>query len=210
MKTILFMGDSITACGRDMEDPESMGEGYAMLAAKLLEEKYPGQFQFVNRGVPGDWLDKVYQRRQADILDVKPDYMSILVGVNDVAVGLKRGTGFDVQGYMEQYDALLCEIRETMPGVKLMLMESFINEGEVPHQHGIEAFEEGMAMCSEAVQMLCAKHELPFLSLQFDLYELEEQHPAGYWTRDGVHPTLNFHEYIAQKWVKAFETYLNK
>ena len=209
MKTILFIGDSITDCGRDRNDPESLGSGYAMLAARALEEKYPGQFRFVNRGIAGDWLDKVYQRRQEDILDVKPDYVSMLVGVNDVAVGLKRGTGFDVHGYMEQYDTLLRQMREELPGVKLMLIESFINEGEVPRQYGMEAFEEGMAMCSEAVQMLCAKHDLPFLSLQFDLYELEEQHPAGHWTRDGVHPTLNFHEYMAQKWVRAFETYLN-
>ena len=208
MKTILFQGDSITDCSRDKNDPESLGGGYAMLAAKALEEKYPGQFKFVNRGIPGDWLDKIYQRRQEDILDVKPDYMSLLVGVNDVAVGLRRGTGFDVQAYMEQYDTLLCQVREELPGIKLLLMEPFINEGKVTLEHGIEGFEEGVAMCSEAVQMLCAEHELPFLSLQFDLYELEEQHPAGYWTLDGVHPTLNFHEYIAQKWVKAFETYL--
>lgn len=208
MKTILFQGDFITDCSRDKNDPESLGGGYAMLAAKALEEKYPGQFKFVNRGIPGDWLDKIYQRRQEDILDVKPDYMSLLVGVNDVAVGLRRGTGFDVQAYMEQYDALLCLVREELPGIKLLLMEPFINEGKVTLEYGIEGFEEGVAMCSEAVQMLCAKHELPFLSLQFDLYELEEQHPAGYWTLDGVHPTLNFHEYIAQKWVKAFETYL--
>lgn len=208
MKTILFQGDSITDCSRDKNDPKNLGGGYAMLVAKTLEEKYPGQFRFVNRGIPGDWLDKIYQRRQEDILDVKPDYMSLLVGVNDVAVGLRRGTGFDVQAYMEQYDTLLCQVREELPGIKLLLMEPFINEGKVTLEHGIEGFEEGVAMCSEAVQMLCAKHELPFLSLQFDLYELEEQHPAGYWTRDGVHPTLNFHEYIAQKWVKAFETYL--
>lgn len=205
MKTILFQGDSITSCHRQGDD---LGQGYAMLAAKALEEKYPGQFRFVNRGIPGDWLDKVYQRRQEDILDVKPDYMSLLVGVNDVAVGLKRGTGFDFQAYMEQYDALLTQIREELPGVKLMLMESFINEGKVTLEHGIEGFEEGMAMCSEAVQMLCAKHDIPFLSLQFDLYALEEQKPAGHWTLDGVHPTLNFHEHIAQKWVKAFDTYL--
>lgn len=207
MKTILFQGDSITACGRDRNDPESLGNGYVMLAARALEEKYPGQFRFVNRGVPGDWLDKICRRRQEDILDVKPDYMSLLVGVNDVAVGIKRGGGIDVQAYMEQYDDLLNQVRRALPGTKLLLMEPFINEGEVT-QGDIEAFEEGVAMCSEAVQLLCAKHDVPFLSLQFDLYDLEEQHPAGYWTLDGVHPTLNFHEYIAQKWVRAFETYL--
>ena len=207
MKTILFMGDSITACEREKDDPNSLGNGYAMLAAKALEEKYPGQFRFVNRGVPGDWLDKVYQRRQEDILDVKPDYMSLLVGVNDVAVGIKRGGGIDIQAYMEQYDDLLNQVRRELPDTKLLLMEPFINEGDVTRAD-IEAFEAGVAMCSEAVQMLCAKHDLPFLSLQFDLYELEEQHPAGHWTLDGVHPTLNFHEYMAQKWVKAFEAYL--
>lgn len=207
MKTILFLGDSITACGREKDDPNSLGNGYAMLAAKALEEKYPGQFRFVNRGVPGDWLDKVYQRRQEDVLDVKPDYMSLLVGVNDVAVGIKRGGGIDIQAYMEQYDDLLNQVHRELPDTKLLLVEPFINEGDVTRAD-IEAFEEGVAMCSEAVQMLCAKHDLPFLSLQFDLYELEEQHPAGHWTLDGVHPTLNFHEYIAQKWVKAFETYL--
>ena len=209
MKTILFQGDSITACGRDRDNPESLGNGYAMLAARLLEEKYPGQFQFVNRGVPGDWLEKVYQRRQEDILDVKPDYISLLVGVNDVAVGIKRGSGIDVQVYMDRYEELLCQIRKELPEAKLLLMEPFVNEGEVTRAD-IEAFEEGVAMCSEAVQLLCGRYDLPFLSLQFDLYELEEQRPAGHWTLDGVHPTLNFHDYMAQKWVRAFETYLNK
>ena len=203
MKTILFQGDSITDCSRDKNDPESLGGGYAMLTAKALEEKYPGQFKFVNRGVGGDRLIDLYDRRQADLFDIKPDIISILVGVNDIW----WDSGVDVDAYIEVYDRLLAEIKEKLPHAKVMLMEPFINEGSATEKE-IEKHECEIAMRSEAVQMLCAKHELPFLSLQFDLYELEEQHPAGYWTRDGVHPTLNFHEYIAQKWVKAFETYL--
>lgn len=209
MKTILFQGDSITDCGRDRSDPAGLGGGYPMLAAKLLEQKYPGQFRFVNRGISGNRSTDLYQRRQADIFDVKPDYMSILIGINDVWHGLTMDRGVDVDDYMETMDRLLQEIKENLPHTRLMLMEPFVNEGSAT-QARMEEFEEGVAMRSEAVQMLCAKHDLPFLSLQFDLYELEEQHPAGHWTRDGVHPTLNFHEYMAQKWVKAFELYLNK
>ena len=208
MKTILFQGDSITDCGRDREDPDSLGNGYAMLVAKALEKKYPGQFKFVNRGVSGDRSVDVYARRQADILDIKPDFISILMGVNDVW-SHKDGKVVDVDDYLDTYHALLTQIRKELPETKIMLMEPFVNEGSAT-QDDIEFFEGEIAMRSEAVQLLCAKHDVFFLSLQFDLYDLEEQQPAGFWTRDGVHPTLNFHQYIADKWVRAFEVHLNK
>ena len=206
MKTILFIGDSITDCHRNGDD---LGQGYAMLAAKALEKKCPGQFRFVNRGISGDKVTDIYERRQADIFDVKPDFMSILVGVNDVWHEKTHASGVDVQTYLDVYDQLLREIRQALPNTRLMLMEPFVNEGEATRDD-IEFFEGEMAMRSEVVQMLCAKHDVFFLPLQFDLYELEEQHPAGHWTLDGVHPTLNFHEYMAQKWVRAFEIHLNK
>lgn len=204
MKTILFQGDSITSCHRKDDD---LGQGYAMLAAKTLEKKYPGQFRFMNRGVSGDRVTDLYERRQADILDLKPDILSILVGVNDVGHEVWSGTGVDVETYLDTYHNLLQEIQQTLPHTKIMLMEPFVNEGSAT-QDNIEYFEGEIAMRSEAVQLLCAKHDVFFLPLQFDLYELEEQHPAGYWTLDGVHPTLNFHQYMADKWVKAFETYM--
>ena len=183
MKTILFQGDSITACGRDKSDPGSLGNGYAMLAAKLLEEKYPGQFRFVNRGISGDRSVDLYERRQADIFDVKPDYMSILIGVNDVWHGLKYDRGVDLDTYMQVYDSLLREIKEKLPGTKLMLMEPFVNEGSAT-QDQMEEFEEGIAMRSEAVQMLCAKHDLPFLPCSLTCTSWRSSTPpdTGRWT----------------------------
>ena len=206
MKTILFQGDSITACHREGDD---LGQGYAMLAAKALEKKYPGQFKFINRGVSGDRVTDLYERRQADILDIKPDFLSILVGVNDVWHEKTGGNGVDVETYLDTYHDLLKEIRQALPDTKIMLMEPFVNEGRAT-QEDIEYFEGEIAMRSEAVQLLCAKHDVFFLSLQFDLYDLEEQKPADHWTLDGIHPTLNFHQYMADKWVKAFEVHLNK
>ena len=206
MKTILFQGDSITACHREGDD---LGQGYAMLVAQTLEKQYPGQFRFINRGVSGDRITDLYARRQADILDVKPDILSILVGVNGVWHEKTGGKGVDVETYLDTYHVLLTEIRQKLPETKILLIEPFVNEGSAT-QDDIEYFEGEIAMRSEAVQLLCAKHDVFFMSLQFDLYDLEEQHPAGYWTLDGIHPTLNFHEHMAKKWVKAFEVYLNK
>jgi len=209
MKTILFQGDSITACHRNESDPADLGQGYVMLAARALEKKYPGQFRVVNRGVSGDRVTDLYERRQQDILDVKPDFISILVGVNDVWYEKTTGEGVDAQTFMNVYGRLLRQIRKELPDVKILLMEPFLNEGEATRED-IEWFECEVAMRSEAVQLLCAKHDVAFLSLQFDLYDLEEDKPAGHWTLDGVHPTLNFHQYMADKWVKAFEVHLNK
>ena len=206
MKTILFQGDSITACHREGDD---LGQGYAMLAARTLEKQYPGQFRFINRGVSGDRITDLYERRQADILELKPDILSILVGVNGVWHEKTGHGGVDVETYMDTYHALLTEIRQKLPDTKILLIEPFVNEGSAT-QDDIEYFEGEIAMRSEAVQLLCAKHDVFFLSLQFDLYDLEEQKPAGHWTLDGIHPTLNFHEHMAKKWVKAFEVYLNK
>ena len=206
MKTILFQGDSITACHREGDD---LGQGYAMLAARTLEKQYPGQFRFINRGISGDRITDLYERRQVDILDIKPDFLSILVGVNDVWHEKTSGNGVDVETYLDTYHALLTEIRQKLPETKILLIEPFVNEGSAT-QEDIEYFEGEIAMRSEAVQLLCAKHDVFFMSLQFDLYDLEEQKPAGHWTLDGIHPTLNFHEHMAKKWVRAFEVYLNK
>ena len=206
MKTILFQGDSITACHREGDD---LGQGYVMLAAKALEQKYPGQFRFVNRGVSGDRITDLYARRQADVFDVKPDILSILVGVNGVLHEKLSGDGVDAETYLDTYHALLTEVRQKLPETKILLIEPFVNEGSAT-QEDIEYFEGEIAMRSEAVQLLCAKHDVFFMSLQFDLYDLEEQKPAGHWTLDGIHPTLNFHEHMAKKWVRAFEVYLNK
>lgn len=206
MKTILFQGDSITSCHREGDD---LGQGYAMLVAQTLEKQYPGQFRFINRGVSGDRITDLYARRQADIFDVKPDILSILVGVNGVWHEKTGGNGVDAETYLDTYHTLLTEIRQKLPETKILLIEPFVNEGSAT-QDDIEYFEGEIAMRSEAVQLLCAKHDVFFMSLQFDLYDLEEQHPAGHWTLDGIHPTLNFHEHMAKKWVKAFEVYLNK
>ena len=110
-KVILFQGDSITDSGRKNDWGHNMGFGYATMVGGTLGAAEPTSYEFINKGVSGNRIVDLYARIKKDIINLKPDYMSILVGVNDVAVGLKRGTGFDVHGYMEQYDTLLRQMR---------------------------------------------------------------------------------------------------
>ena len=90
--TVLFQGDSITDWGRDggllmdmfPEGGGALGKGYAYRAAKIYELLFPhNPVNFVNRGVSGDRCQNLLERYQKDILEVKPDYLSIMIGIND-------------------------------------------------------------------------------------------------------------------------------
>ena len=81
---ILFQGDSITDCGRVREDPGSVGEGYAHMVKGQLGCEHPGVYGFLNKGISGDRIVDVYARIKSDIINLEPDFMSLLIGVNDV------------------------------------------------------------------------------------------------------------------------------
>ena len=80
---ILFQGDSITDCGRAREDVNSMESGYPALVRAHLGYNEPQKYEFVNRGISGNRIVDVYARIKRDITNLKPDVMSILIGVNE-------------------------------------------------------------------------------------------------------------------------------
>ena len=89
MKTFLFQGDSITDANRDDEGivNAGLGCGYAFFLASEFEKKHKGAFRFINRGDSGDRITDVYARIKEDIINLKPDIMSILIGINDFDFG---------------------------------------------------------------------------------------------------------------------------
>ena len=83
MKIVLFQGDSITDAGRTKDDT-NMGRGYAALVTAALGYECPGEYEFINRGINGNRVTDLYARIKRDIINLRPDVMSILIGVNDV------------------------------------------------------------------------------------------------------------------------------
>ncbi len=83
--TILFQGDSITDSGRKNNHNDSLGDGYVMMTAAWLSALYPEyHMKFYNRGIGGNRVRDLRNRWKKDCLDLKPNLVSILVGVNDV------------------------------------------------------------------------------------------------------------------------------
>ena len=127
---ILFQGDSITDCGRARDNDAHVGIGYPLLVKSELGFLEPNQHEFFNRGVSGNRIVDVYARMKADILNLKPDLMSLLIGVNDVWHDFTANpNGVDADKYFKIYDMLVGELLEALPALKLMVLEPFVLPG---------------------------------------------------------------------------------
>lgn len=209
MKTILFQGDSITDCGRHRERFEFVGDGYVQLVKAQLGFECPEQYEFQNRGISGNRIVDVYARIKEDIINLKPDVMSILVGVNDVWHEFGHHNGVDADKYEKIYCMMLDEIIEALPDVKIMIMEPFCleasateNREEEPDRW--EIFNSEVRKRAEKARKVAAKYQLPFITLQDKFDALAKITENTYWLRDGVHPTQMGHELIKREWLKAF------
>ena len=123
MKLILFQGDSITDAGRDFNYDPDMGYGYATMTAGKILVDYPGQFRFLNRGISGNRIVDLYARIKKDIINLAPDCLSILIGVNDVWHEIGERNGVSAEKFQMVYDLLIREIKEALPETKIIILE---------------------------------------------------------------------------------------
>lgn len=210
-KVILFQGDSITDAGRDKNNPADSGRGYPHLVQAEMGYLEPDRYEFYNRGISGNRVVDVYARMKRDIINLKPDYMSILIGVNDVWHDFAASpNGVDVEKYEMVYDLLIGELREKLPDMKIMIMEPYVLYGiatadneDFPDKW--KGFSTEVPKRAAAARRIAEKYSLKFVPLQSVLDEASKKVDRDdYWTRDGVHPTPYGHELIKREWLKAF------
>ncbi len=194
MKTILFQGDSITDCGRSKQGGIRMGEGYAMLVKTYLAFENPNEYEFYNRGISGNRIVDVYARIKSDIINLKPDYMSLLIGVNDVWHEIEEQNGVDADKFEKIYCMLIEEIKAALPDIKLMILEPFCLRG--PATDNTEAkpdkwnvFNSEVKKRAEKAKAVAEKYGLVYVELQKHFDELAKTADNTYWLVDGVHPT---------------------
>lgn len=210
-KVILFQGDSITDAGRDKQNPDSMGHGYPNLVKASLGFDAPGQYVFYNRGISGNRVPDVYARIVKDILNLKPDVMSLLIGVNDIWHGFhsENPNGTGAQRFEKVYNLLLDEITTELPGIKLMLIEPFVLKGKATdsteeYHRRWEEFSSGVYQLAAIVRNIADERGIKFIPLQDKFDNACKNAPESYWLSDGVHPTPEGHELIKREWLKAF------
>ena len=205
MKKILFQGDSITDTGRSRQDLTNLGFGYPALVPSALGTDDPGEYEFINRGVGGNRSTDLYARIKIDLINIKPDYLSILIGVNDVWHEVDRQDGVDEEKYFKMYSMLIEEVQAAIPDTKIMIMEPFVLKASATEAKW-EEFSSEVKKRAIKARKIADKYNLKFIPLQEKFDEAEKLCPASYWLRDGVHPTNMGHEIIKREWLKAFET----
>ena len=209
-KIILFQGDSITDADRSRTNDLSMGYGYPNLVTGHLGMEHPYQFKFYNRGIGGHRVVDLYARIKADMINLKPDYMSILIGINDVWHEIGGHNGVDAEKFELVYGLMIEELLREIPGLKLMLLEPFVLPGcktrsDEENPGRWEYFRSETDLRRAAVKRLTEKYSLVFVPLQERFDAANADAPAdGYWLADGVHPTSAGHELIKQAWLEGF------
>ena len=203
---VLLQGDSITDAGRNRKresqanDRGALGGGYAFfIAAQLLAAQRDPELKIYNRGISGHKVFQLAERWDKDCLALKPDVVSILIGVNDIWHKLNGRYDGTIEIYERDYRALLERTTRELPGVKLVVCEPFVlrcgavNEKWFPDFDGYRAAARKVATAFDAVFV-------PFQSM-FD--EATEDAPPAYWAGDGVHPTIAGAQLMAQAWLDA-------
>ena len=209
MKTFLFQGDSITDANRDDEElvNSGLGCGYAFLLASEIEEMNKGKIKFINRGNSGDRITDVYARIKEDIINLKPDGMSILIGVNDVSHELTMNCGVSPKKFRMIYDMLIEEIKESLPEIKIIILEPFVLKGTATEKLWTE-FNSEVRKMAEISSGVAEKYGFDFVPLQDKFDELSSDGNISYWSVDGIHPTSAGHCLIKEELKKVIEKYI--
>ena len=127
---ILFQGDSITDAGRSRTDEVNVGVGYPLLVKAMLGFENPGKYEFFNRGISGNRIVDLYARIKQDLINHNPDYLSILIGVNDVWHELNEQNGVAAPKFEKIYSMLIEEIKEALPNIKIFILEHLTIDNE--------------------------------------------------------------------------------
>ena len=208
MKHILFQGDSITDADRIRDWEIDLGKGYPLLVGAALGYEHPGRYTFTNKGISGNRIVDLYARIKCDLINLKPDVVSILVGVNDVGHEFSSKNGVSAEKYYTVYDLMIQEILAALPNTKIMIMEPFVLKGMYTQENWDVFYAEVCARAEKAKQ-IAEKYGLVYIPLQQAFLEAAASSRDEDWLRDGVHPTPAGHGLIKKAWLNAFATFAN-
>lgn len=204
-KSILFQGDSITDAGRDRKkqgfnDSRSLGRGYpAFVAADLLSEYPKHGYQIHNRGISGNKVPDLKKRWDADCLQLKPEILSILIGVNDIWHKLNGRYDGTVEDYEKGFHDLLIETQAALPDTTIVICEPFVLNCGAINDKWFPEFDQRRAVAREIASAM----GLLFVPFHDMFSDACADVAPNYWAGDGVHPTLAGHALMAAAWRKV-------
>ena len=202
---ILFQGDSITDAFRkpdEINPAYQLGNGYVLLIAAQLAARFPDKhWDFVNRGVSGNKILDLKNRWTNDVLAIRPDVLTIFVGVNDTLAAMQGQPSTNEQEFASAYQFLLQETRQHLPDTRFVLMEPFLLElGEVR-----KSWCDHLRSRQLLVQAIASETMSDFVPTQQIFDNASKIREPAFWSYDGIHPTHAGFQLLADAWLEVFE-----
>lgn len=194
---ILFQGDSITDANRLMTE-DGFGNGYPHYVVGMLTEKYKDiDFEFVNRGISGNRCEHLLARWQSDAVDIDPDIISILIGVNDCWFYEDKEAKMPDEYFEYCYRSILDDIKNKTHA-KIIMLEPFLIDA--PGLPGIRA---DVSMKTQVVRRLAREYADVYIPCDGIFAEASIHKDPAYWSDDGIHPSPAGAELLARHYVDA-------
>jgi len=201
--TVLFQGDSVTDVYRSREDTTDLGPGYAMMVAAWLAATQPSKrVQFINRGVGGNKTCDLATRWQEDCIDLKPDVVSILVGINDSWRRYDSNDFTSTEAFETNYRRLL-DWTKKETSASLVLMEPFLS----PVTEDRTAWREDLDPKIHVVRKLAVEYGAILIPLDGIFAAACSHREPAFWCPDGIHPSIPGHGLIARAWMEGTGEY---
>lgn len=197
---VLFQGDSTTDCGRNYADGDDLGPGYPVKVATYFSTFLPElEVRFLNRGMGGHRVRDLAARWQRDCVDLKPDYLSIMIGINDCWRRFDCNDPTTVEDFENTYRDILRQAADT--GAKLIMMEPFV----LPIPSDRLGWREDLDPKIQAVRRLAREFDALLIPLDGVFGSAIVKNPPEFYVaaQDGVHPTDAGHALIAKTWLRA-------
>jgi lysophospholipase L1-like esterase len=196
---VVFIGDSITDAGR-RTDPAANGSGYFNIVRSLVLARYPERgLSIVNRGIGGDTVRHLKARWQQDVIEERPEWLSVKIGINDVWRTFdSNGVGaVPIDEYEATYRELLQQAVEST-GAKLIIAEPYIIDADRSNPMRSQMDEYG-----QVARKIAADFNAINIRTQeaFDR-ALESTDPTA-WADDKIHPGTPGHAIIAIEYLRA-------
>lgn len=198
---LLFQGDSITDCNRNRENPMDLGSGYV----QKIQQALPNH-EVYNRGISGNRTIDLLMRWQKDTLDLKPDFLSIFIGINEVWHYHYDQKVLTPMMYEDYYKNLIKQVKYLLPNTKILLIEPFVFPiGVYQKSWDVELFEE-----QAIVRKLSHMYNTLYLPLQDILNQKLSEYTMAQIADDGVHPTDLGHDIIKDAILEIIKPHLGE
>jgi len=204
---IVFQGDSITDAGRNRSryyanDAGGLGYGYVFqIVAELLGSNPSKDLKCYNRGISGNKVYQLADRWEDDCLNLKPDVLSILIGVNDFWHKLNGNYDGTPDIYNTDLRKLLDRTKKEYPSIKLILGEPFAVKGGSAIT---QKWESEFYAYQDQAKKIAEDYNAVFIPLQKIFDDALKIAPVSYWCPDGVHPSIAGAYLMKNGWLEAF------